>query len=218
MDKAAFRSAAGKLRHAKRLIKTTVQKYPEIPYGIGGAVGAGGLTLGLTHAAKKWTEKQPSFKKLKPATKEKRKKEMNKAIKWGTIGNAILGGLEFASLGADLGSHRRYMRAARKASKGAGRYWKGRSSYGGYGGYARPPKADEVKVPDWLKGVKTKADAKTKFREQAKTHHPDRGGSEEKMKKVNSEWDNFQKHHFNKLAFLMPSFLDELRRIREASR
>jgi hypothetical protein len=49
---------------------------------------------------------------------------------------------------------------------------------------------------------KTKAEAKKGYRDAAMKHHPDRpGGNEEKMKKVNDAWDNYQKSdEFRKLA------------------
>ena len=54
---------------------------------------------------------------------------------------------------------------------------------------------------------KTKAEVKSKFREQARKHHPDRGGSEEKMKEVNDSWEKIQKSDwFNKLAFVFSGF------------
>lgn len=79
----------------------------------------------------------------------------------------------------------------------------------------KPPKTTP---PEWLKGVKTKAEAKAKHRAEALKHHPDRGGSEEKMKKLNNDWDNFKAHHFDKLSYILPRIMAELERIRAASR
>lgn len=72
--------------------------------------------------------------------------------------------------------------------------------------------ADDVgEMPDWLKGVKTKAEAKSRFRDQAKKHHPDAGGDEEAMKKINAEWARAKGHHgFPKTASVYNGFADEL--------
>lgn len=52
-----------------------------------------------------------------------------------------------------------------------------------------------------INSVKTKAEAKAIFKQQALKHHPDRGGSTEKMKEVNEAWDNVKNHDwFKKLA------------------
>lgn len=62
--------------------------------------------------------------------------------------------------------------------------------YGG-GGYSRPSAAREP--PEWAKGAKTKAEAKKAYRDAAIKNHPDKGGSEEVMKKINSDWDEANK-------------------------
>lgn len=51
-------------------------------------------------------------------------------------------------------------------------------------------------------GFKTKAEATKHYRKMSMKHHPDRGGSTEKMSKLNSAWDKFKKHPdgFEKLA------------------
>jgi curved DNA-binding protein CbpA len=54
-----------------------------------------------------------------------------------------------------------------------------------------------------LKGVKTKADAKKAFKAAALRHHPDRGGSEARMKDLNSAWEDFVKSpNYEKLAMV----------------
>lgn len=69
-------------------------------------------------------------------------------------------------------------------------------------------------VPKWAKGAKTKAEVKSKMRSEARKHHPDLGGNEEKMKKLNTEWEDFEKSdNFKKMSSLLPSFWDELARI-----
>ena len=55
-------------------------------------------------------------------------------------------------------------------------------------------------IPAWLKGVKTKAEAKSRYRAEARKHHPDLGGDPERMKKVTTEWGDYEKHHFDKLS------------------
>lgn len=66
-------------------------------------------------------------------------------------------------------------------------------------------------TPSWVRGAKTKAEAKKIFRAEAMKTHPDRGGNEEAMKRLNDEWDRFQNSAaFHKLA---AAFLDEFMKI-----
>jgi hypothetical protein len=65
-------------------------------------------------------------------------------------------------------------------------------------------------MPEWLKGVKSKAEAKAKFRDLARQHHPDRGGNVEKMKKINAEWEAAQAHHEFPKTASVSAFVDEL--------
>lgn len=62
-------------------------------------------------------------------------------------------------------------------------------------------------IPSWLKGVKTKAEAKSKYREQAHKHHPDKNPgnkeAEERFKTVSKEWEDFETHHLHKLSHSM---------------
>jgi hypothetical protein len=97
-------------------------------------------------------------------------------------------------------------------------HWKdfwGRRTGASSGGYARPASSAPSQTPDWLKGVTTKAEAKTRFRANARQHHPDLGGDAEKFKKLNNEWEGFQST-FDKLAFA--AFFDELMKISSAFR
>lgn len=208
MDKAA-KSVAGTFRHAKRVLQTS----PALRKGlIGGAIGTvtGG---GAGHLANKAHENSSDYKKSSP----EKKKKFQKSKKWGVGVNAVVGGVGGAMLGHDIGKMDTTWRNINKGVRGA----KGKSykDYDfGFGGRsssreAPPIKTKDIGTPDWLKGVKTKGEAKSKFRQQAGQHHPDRGGDENKMKKVNAEWDSFQKHHFHKLSFVLPGFLDELGKI-----
>lgn len=67
------------------------------------------------------------------------------------------------------------------------------------------PNVDSFKSVLGLSGnEKTKAEVKKRFRQMAMTHHPDRGGSEEKMKAINNAYDQIQKTDwFSKLAYLI---------------
>jgi len=56
---------------------------------------------------------------------------------------------------------------------------------------------------DWLKGVKTKAEAKQRYHAEAMRHHPDRGGDLRKMQDLNTLWNRVQNHpNFQKWACL----------------
>lgn len=75
------------------------------------------------------------------------------------------------------------------------------------GGFGTPSKT-HAPPPKWAKGAKTKAEAKKRYRAEAKKHHPDIGGDPETMKKVNTEWEAFENSsHFDKLAHLMSSIM-----------
>ena len=77
-----------------------------------------------------------------------------------------------------------------------------------------PPPPKPAEHPEWLKGVKTKAEAKSRYREQAKKHHPDRGGDTRTMQDINAAWDKYQSHpDFSKLGHMLRSFSDELEKI-----
>lgn len=84
------------------------------------------------------------------------------------------------------------------------------------GGYAPPPKPPQnVQTPNWLKDIKTKADAKKRYREQAAKNHPDRGGNTKDMQDINLAWEAFKKSSdFDKLGMRLPSFFQELLQIR----
>lgn len=84
---------------------------------------------------------------------------------------------------------------------------------GSYSSRSAPPPSSApppVNKPDWLKDVKTRADAKKAYRATAKAHHPDRGGDPNKMKEVNSDWAKW-KGHFKEAMF--SAFADELEKI-----
>lgn len=48
-------------------------------------------------------------------------------------------------------------------------------------------------TPTWAQQASTKAEAKSAYRAQARQHHPDLGGDPEKLKRVNVDWENFEK-------------------------
>lgn len=72
-------------------------------------------------------------------------------------------------------------------------------------------------MPDWLKGAKTRTEAKSKMRAEARKHHPDLGGNAEKMKGVNTDWEDFQKsEHWGKMkesSAMYFGFFNELEKI-----
>jgi len=104
----------------------------------------------------------------------------------GVARSAILGGIS----GGALGSMAHSVRHGTPASGG-----RRRSQNQSHSG--RPNPAEK---PEWLRHVKTKDDAKKAYKAQARKHHPDLGGSEEKFKQVGNEWEDFQRHHFDKLS------------------
>jgi hypothetical protein len=73
-------------------------------------------------------------------------------------------------------------------------------------------KASLRNVPAWARAAKSKTEVKSAFRALARKHHPDLGGSAEKMKALNDEWSKFEKTRlFNKLS--AAAFIDELEKL-----
>jgi len=152
------------------------------------------------------------------------------------VGNAVRGAAGGAAVGgvASVGIHNARCAAqgfaAKAQARARGRGYENYENYynrerrqrydrrppGGGGGRAGGGGGTPV-VPDWLKGAKTKKDAKSAWRTQARQHHPDTGGNAETFKRVSKEWDDFEKHHFSKLsAAMINALLEELDLITEA--
>lgn len=170
---------------------------------------------------------------------EKKKKNRVSPVATGILSAGIgaVGGYQIGKLTQDMRrsgiTHHKWMRTHERSFKRDRTKWdkqrqtweagrqqarQERRSWGGHrppGGEARSaPKPSFAEPPDWLKGVTTKAEAKKKFRDMAYKHHPDRGGSTEKMQDLNSQWEKFKTHHFDKLAHRrMISFADEIMKI-----
>jgi hypothetical protein len=131
------------------------------------------------------------------------------------LGGAVMGGLTGAyvsartmphhsSYGTHSSEYERRTEQARERARAQNR------AAGAAPGEAAAPKVSRQPIPDWLKNVKTKAEAKKKFHEQVGKHHPDKGGSADKMRAANTEWDAFKAHYFDKLAHIsIGAFLDE---------
>lgn len=122
-----------------------------------------------------------------------------------TIGNAISMGVTGGYLGGQVGRLKMIHNYYRDPSS-----WQHSYRYGGGG--ARPSwGGGPVKKPSWVGKATTKAEAKSAFRQEAMKHHPDRGGSEEAMKNLNTEWDRFtQSPMYEKMA---AAFMDEFTKI-----
>lgn len=165
--------------------------HPGVAYARSGAIrgsiigGLGGGALGATIKGlpKKQTD-QDTGKEKKLTNKERR----NRAIKGGLVGGAT-GVLYGGRLGFALRAHK-WNSGFRPAA--------------GTHGIPKP------KTPDWLKGVESKADARRAFHAQARKLHPDLGGSEDAIKKLNQEWETHEPM-FKKAMY--DAFADELEKI-----
>lgn len=90
---------------------------------------------------------------------------------------------------------------------GRSSWWGGRSS----SGEAPSAHVRDTGIPSWLRGVTTKAEAKRRYRDKVRIHHPDKPtGNTRTMQDINAEWDSFSKHHFDKLGSAYRAFLEEL--------
>lgn len=171
---------------------------------IGGTVtgGVGALSQHLSNRKtdKRWeqTNKQRAAKGQSPLPKKQRVSPLAAGAIFGAFG---------AAHGAAIGN------AAHMGQQQGRQYYRG-GTRRGPGGYAPPPPPSNVMAPAWAGKVKTKSEATKAWKSEARKHHPDLGGNPDKMKKVNAEWEEWQRsNHFNKLAGVIPSFLDELMQI-----
>lgn len=168
--------------------------------GVGAALG-GGLTASLAAGLGKHRDKKgkPIEKKVTPSDR----------FTWGLragVAGAISGGLlghEVHGFRSALNDFKAYSQARRAAGAG------------GYSARSRVNSSPSGKMPDWLKGATNKAEAKAKYRAMSRQHHPDLGGSTDKMKKINEEWDSWQGKFKEAMLF---AFADELEKIARASR
>ena len=175
----------------------------------GGILGHGigsfsGMDKDLTRSSikmrRKWRADDFRYEKRRAETQAKWKSHQEKSDKdWE----------DFKSRWQDFGKE--WADTERKSREARQNYQNQRGSSNA-GGYAPPPKPPQnVRTPDWLKDVKTKADAKKKYREQAAKHHPDRGGNTKDMQDINNAWEAFKRSSdFNKLGMRLPSFFQEL--------
>lgn len=217
------KSVAGDAGRAAAKGVKSFARNPIATHSAGGAV-LGGASMGLLGYSQKYDPKTHKYIK-----KKDRKKN---AIRAGIAG-AVSGGLYGASLGIEKSiaddsrraAYEAYTRAHSHGYHGShsttGNWWDdpnaGRPR--GAGGNPFRSKSQPGPVPDWLHGVKTKAEAKTKWREVARKHHPDMGGNAETFKRYNNEWDHFEKHHFSKLSHVMiEAFMNEITSISRSMR
>lgn len=218
MNKLAFmRGFAGKARKfGKGLMNTPAVIGGGLGFGMGAIPGAaisynatGGPDDGHTHkemaklrsklnkGLSGLEQGSPEFKKKKSEINKEMETFLNKRKKK----NAIIGGL----LSGGLVGLRTANSAARATGGwGSQKQWFNAGGNFGGGGRARSygsATAAQAKKILGLGDVKTKAEAKKKFRQAAMKHHPDRGGSHEAMQKVNDAWEAFQNSSdFKKLA------------------
>jgi len=141
---------------------------------------------------------------------KKRLKHMGQGALAGALSGGLLGGIGGAVGGTSTGRQTNWRDRERAWDSEYSRSRAGSGQRGPWENARWTPKgAVHPQEVDWLKGVKTKADAKRAYRAQAQTHHPDRAASEaerlvreETMKKINATWDAVQQHpSFQKFAF-----------------
>ena len=172
--------------------------------GMRGAVAGMGIGGGLGAAAGYASGKNK---------KDKRNRAINSGIRGGIAGGflgSMFGGSHYNPSGS------RYEQGSWGSRYGHSSWEKAYGSGGGYGrGYGGAAHATGTSFKDSLSHLgatgkeKTKAEIKKKYREMAMKHHPDRGGNEDMMKKVNNAWDRVQEEPwFQKLAFDLNPFLN----------
>jgi hypothetical protein len=128
----------------------------------------------------------------------------------GRVASGISNGIGGAVGGAYLGG----MADSARLAKKHGPNWQ-RNMGGGYEGYARrnggaPAGKAAPEKPDWLKGAKTKAEARKAFHAQSRKAHPDLGGSDAAQKEINKAWEHWEGQYKNAMY---AGFADELEKI-----
>lgn len=122
--------------------------------------------------------------------------------------NAISLGLSGVILGSIIGADPAY--------KYRGRTWGqkgyGRKSYN----YQKAPPPRSAPTPKWAKGVKTKADAKKRYKQEARKKHPDIGGTTKDFQNLQNEWAAYRSSAgFSKMSSIKYlAFVDELQKIK----
>lgn len=196
------------LKNQRRAVISAAATGGILGHGIGSFSGMDkDLTRSSIKMRRKWRADDFRYEKRRAETQAKWKSHQEKSDKdWE----------DFKSRWQDFGKE--WADTERKYREARQNYQNQRGSSNA-GGYAPPPKPPQnIKTPDWLKDVKTKVDAKKKYREQAAKHHPDRGGNTKDMQDINNAWEAFKKSSdFNKLGMRLPSFFQELLQISNLS-
>lgn len=92
-------------------------------------------------------------------------------------------------------AHEAYKRASKAGSGWGSSRGRSRGSRGRSAGSQRTSSQQGNKAYDHIPGlgkVKTKKDAQQAYKAAARKNHPDLGGDPEKMKNINSSWDDFK--------------------------
>jgi hypothetical protein len=212
MNKSAYTA----WQKAKANFRSARINYPGLLENIGGGTLAGSvLGGGLGHhfsSDDKLLKDKGYQQQLRELAKQKgidHEKDPEKfeayRKKWNRINRGIAtlgGGFAGAQLGSMLGS---MLGAQRYSSK----YQAGGNRGGGY----RPGPSvttDMARKTLGMQGnIKTKAEAKKIFRQQAMKHHSDHGGSDERMAKMNEAWKVVKESSwFEKLSYELNPILN----------
>ena len=169
--------------------------------------GAGSLVVASMGAATTTADALDAKYNISHSVKQNKDINVGKHALVGAAIGAIGGGAAQGALRTirrdSVNMHRNFHNTRRRFNKshGAG----GRAWTKGYG-----TDLNKAKSSFGITGNETtKAEVKKKFRDLSKKHHPDMGGSEAKMKEVNSNWDQLSNSDwFGKLAslILQPTF------------
>lgn len=179
----------------------------------------GGVVLPGKSRKKQASVDLPDYMKVAFRIKEKPQKEQESTFKRvakkvgiGLGAAAIAGGVGYAALGPagrqaakTYAKHpRQFVRDFAEAFKRKELARTGRGGFGGYRGHRVPRVEPEHLRRYGLHKVKTKAEVRKVWQEQARRYHPDLGGDAEKMKEVNRIFDDFKKSPaYEKLAMLL---------------
>lgn len=171
----------------------------------------GGIVLSGKSRKKASPSEKVAFRiKEKPQQEQESTfKRVAKKVGIGLGAAAVAGGVGYAALGpAGRSAVNSFAKNPRQFVRGFAEEFKrraqGGAGHGGYGGYHAPRVEPEELRRFGLHQVKTKAEVRKIWQQQARHHHPDLGGDPEKMKEVNRIFDDFKKSPaYEKLAMLL---------------
>lgn len=120
---------------------------------------------------------------------------------------AAIGGLPKTKYDPETGKDKKRTNKQRLTGAAIG------GAVGGLYGTLRGIHAHRSRVPGWLRKAKTRAEAKSLYKAEARKHHPDLGGDPAKFRKLVKEWEMNEPNY---KSAMLHAFADEIEKIANA--